>query len=368
MKFRAGRAVSVNGMDGEELEMSIGKFLLRLSISLALLGCLQYKHGVTPHEIMQRMVELPLLFLLSAIVLDLSGRLLAAYRWSRLSALAGQSVSFGRMAQLYYSGLFFNLCLPTSIGGDVFKVVGLSRITGSKATALAAVFMDRNVGMAALLTVGTAAALFCPTASIQATVHSLSAEPIIVRLWPLFLLLCGAYVLANAILFSDHFCQLVTALVSRWPLGSVGAKVGRLHQAVRAYRQPWRRYLWTFALSLAYQASEILLIWILARGLGIEVSLPLFCALVPFQAAVCLLPISFNGMGVRDFVICAVLMGQLGPGIKDKALALALVYFLGVMLVSSLVGGAVYVCSGIKRPSVAEAEAAAGPAAPGLPS
>ena len=340
--------------------MSVWKFLLRLAAGVALVGFLLHKHGVELRGVLERMVELPPLILLSAIALDLAGRLLSAYRWSRLAALAGKPIGFGRVAQLYYSGMFFNLCLPTSIGGDVFRVVGLGRNTGSKSVAFASVFMDRNIGMAALLTLGTAASLLAPTASIQATLHFLRDEPLIVPLWPLFILLGCGYVLANVVVFSDVFCLVVTSLVSRLHLGSVGAKAGKLHQAVQAYRLPLNRYLLTFALSLAYQASEIGLIWLLARGLQIDVSLPVMCALVPFQAVACLLPLTFNGMGIREYVICAVLIGQLGQGIQDKALALSLDYFFGVMLVSSLLGGVVYVCSGIRRPSVAEAEGMAG--------
>jgi uncharacterized membrane protein YbhN (UPF0104 family) len=225
--------------------------------------------------------------------------------------------------------------------------------------------MDRNVGMAALLALGTTASILLPAASIQATVYKV---PYVVPLWPLFLLLCAGYVLANIILFSDGFCLLVTSLVSRLRLGFVGEKASRLHQGVQAYRQPLNRYLLVFLLSLAYQASEVALIWLLARGLGIELSPLVFCALVPFQAVACLLPITFSGVGVREYVFCAVLIGQLGQGIQDKALALSLVYFLGVMVISSLVGGLVYVLSGLSRPSEAEAAAAANPTASGMQS
>jgi len=332
--------------------MSVGKFLLRLSIGIALVALLLHKHGLAIQGILGRMAELPLLILLSAILLDLGGRMLSAYRWGLLSALVGKPVCFRRIAQLYYSGMFFSLCLPTSIGGDVFRVVGLSRDTGSKSAAFASVFMDRNVGMAALLVLGTTASILLPTASIQATLFKV---PYVVPLWPLFVLLCSGYVLANMVLFSEGFCLFVASLVSRLQLRFVGEKAGRLHQAVQAYRLPLNRYWLAFVLSVAYQASEIGLIWLLARGLGIELSPLVFCALVPFQAVACLLPITFNGVGIREYVICAVLIGQLGQGIQDKAMALSLVYFLGVMVFSSLVGGVVYVFSGLTRPSEAEA-------------
>ncbi|MCY3021732.1 MAG: lysylphosphatidylglycerol synthase transmembrane domain-containing protein [Planctomycetota bacterium] len=335
--------------------MSVWRFLLRLCVGVALVGYLLYEHGVEVQGILHRMAEFPLLILLGAIVINLLGQALSAYRWGQLSAMVGRPVSFWRMVQYYYSGMFFNMCLPTSIGGDVVRVVGLSRHTGSKSAALASVFMDRNVGLAALLAVGTAASMVLPSASIEATFYKVRY---VVPLWPLFVLLCCGYVMANIVVFSDEFCRFVTALTTRWRLGFVGVKINRLHQAVQEYRMPWTRYLWAFALSVVYQASEILLVWLLAQGLQIEAGFLLFVALVPFQAVACLLPITFNGVGVREGIFCAVLMGQLGPEIKGRAMALSLTWFLGVMLISSLIGGLVYVLSGVRRPSVAEAEGA----------
>lgn len=336
--------------------ISVWKFLVRLSVGVALLGYLLYEHGVELHGIFERMEELSPLLLLATIALNLAGQALCAYRWGCLSSLVGRSVSFRTLLQLYFSGMFFNMCLPTSIGGDVVRVVGLGRQTGSKSAALASVFMDRNVGLAALLAVGVAAAALAPTSSIEITLWGVRY---VMPLWPLFALLGCGYVLANVVLFSDHSCRLVTAVVTRLRLGFVGAKVNRLHQAVHEYRLPLQRYLWAFALSVAYQASEILLIWLLARGLQIEVSPLVVAALVPFQAVACLLPITFSGVGIREGVFCAVLMGQLGEGVKAKALALSLVYFFGVVLISSLIGGIVYVCSGIPRPTTDEAAAVA---------
>ena len=41
---------------------------------------------------------------------------------------------------------------------------------------------------------------------------------------------------------------------------------------------------------------------------------------------------------------------------KAKALALSLIYFVGVVFVSGLIGGVVYVLSGIRKPTTEEAE------------
>jgi uncharacterized membrane protein YbhN (UPF0104 family) len=146
--------------------------------------------------------------------------------------------------------------------------------------------------------------------------------------------------------------------MKRFRLGFIEPKLRRFHDAMQAYRLPLSSYFATFVISLVYQFSEIAAVWLLARGLNIDVPPIVFAALVPFQAVACLLPISFNGVGVREAVFCAVLMGQAGPTVKPHALALSLTYF-SVVVISGLVGGIVYLVSGLPRPSSAESQAVA---------
>jgi uncharacterized protein (TIRG00374 family) len=336
--------------------MSVTKFALRIAIGAVMVAYLFFEHEVGNRTVFLRMLEIPVGALLLAMCLDLLGQTLSAYRWAHLSSLGGRPVQFGKVWSVYFSGMFFNMCLPTSIGGDVIRVVGLSRQTQSKSSAIASVFMDRNVGLGALLVLGlTSSAIMHST--IQATFFHQKYQ---LELWPLFALLLAGYIAANVALFSDSFCNLVTYCVNRVHLGFVGKKIEKLHSSVQAYRLPLTVYIWPFVLSLIYQFTEIALVWILARGLGIELSPLVFAALVTFQAVACLLPITVNGVGVREAIFCAVLMGHLGNTdyVKNEALALSLIFF-GVMVTSSLLGGIVYLVSGMPRPSVAETEAVA---------
>ena len=134
--------------------MSVWKFLLRLSVGALLVWFLLHKHELNVRMVASHISDMHLWALLCALAIDLAGQALSAWRWGMLSRLGGRPVRFRDVLPIYFSGMFFNMCLPTSIGGDVFRVVGLGRKTGSKTAAFASVFMDRNVGLAALLLVG----------------------------------------------------------------------------------------------------------------------------------------------------------------------------------------------------------------------
>ncbi|MCW8133372.1 MAG: flippase-like domain-containing protein [Planctomycetota bacterium] len=340
--------------------MSTLKFLGRLAIGALLVAYLLFEHEVSASEVAKYLRDLPILGILAALALDLAGQTLSSFRWARLAEIAGHPVRFGTAWKIYFSGMFFNTCLPTSIGGDVVRVVGLSKYTRSKSVALASVFMDRNVGMAALLSLGLLSALLAPV-TIQITISSVSASPLVLPLWPLFLLLIAGYVLANVLLFGRRIYRLAERLVFKRLPGKVHGKIEKLHRALQSYRRPLHEYAWTYVLSLAYQASEAALVWVLARGMGLDLPFWVFAAMVLFQAVAGLLPISINNIGVRDAIFCAVLVGQAAlhrhgmteESIKGAALALSTAY-LCIVMISGMAGGIVYLVAGVPKPTEAD--------------
>ena len=77
------------------------------------------------------------------------------------AARAGRpgAVRYTRLLAFYFTGMFFNLFLPTIVGGDAVKAVLLARETGAPARATMSVFMERNLGLFALLSIALVASL-----------------------------------------------------------------------------------------------------------------------------------------------------------------------------------------------------------------
>jgi len=88
-------------------------------------------------------------FLLSFIFIILN-YLFSAIRWKYL-IISEKKVSLWYLIKLYFIGSFFNNFLPTSIGGDAFKIVKLGEKIDSKTNAFTATFLERFLGMLALL-------------------------------------------------------------------------------------------------------------------------------------------------------------------------------------------------------------------------
>jgi len=330
--------------------MSVLKFLLRLSVGALLFYFLLLKHELSMHTVLDSMARVSAWALAGALAINLAGQSLSAYRWGWLSKMGGRPAPFTSVLPVYFSGMFFNMCLPTSIGGDVFRVVGLGRKTGSKTAAFASVFMDRNIGFAALLLMGLAGSLVAQT-TVRATFFKQLYE---FPVWPMFALLGAGYAAANMALFNERSYGIATRLLQRVHLSFIARKLKPLHDAVINYHLPMTEYAYPLLLSIVYQASEIALVWLLAYGMGIQLSAWVFCSMVTFHAVASLLPITFSGAGVREAIFTAMIVGKLGPEYKDDALALALIYFFCVVLVSSLIGGVVYLVSGMPKPTTLE--------------
>ena len=325
--------------------MSIWKFFVRLGVGALLVYFLLHKHEVNWSMIVERISDVPTWALAGALGLNLVGQSLCAYRWRVLSDMGGRPVRFIDALALYFSGMFFNMCLPTSIGGDVFRVVGLGRKTGSKTAAFAAVFMDRNIGLGALLIAGLTGSLVAQT-TMRATVFERFFE---FPIWPAFILLGIGYILVNIALFNDTFYDFATGVLKRLHLSFLIDKLKPLHDAVKNYHLPLSAFIWPIAISFVYQGTEAGLIAVLGRGLGMNLSIWVFCSMMTFQAVASLLPITFSGVGLREAIFTSVVVGKLGSTFKDEALALAVIYFFGVVLISSLIGGIVYLITGTPK-------------------
>jgi len=88
-------------------------------------------------------------FILLASFLLIVNYLFSSLRWYYLNL--DKNVSFFYLLKLYLIGTFFNNFLPTSIGGDSYKIYKLGQKIGSTTHAFTATFLERFIGMLTLI-------------------------------------------------------------------------------------------------------------------------------------------------------------------------------------------------------------------------
>jgi uncharacterized membrane protein YbhN (UPF0104 family) len=107
--------------------------------------------------------------------------------------------------------------------------------------------------------------------------------------------------------------------------------------------------VWPTVLSIVVQVANVILVWLVGTALGAPVPASYYWVLVPMVSLLTMLPISVNGMGVREGAT-AVLLAPLGVA-QETAVTLALLWFAVTALVS-LSGGVVYLSGRFQRPAL----------------
>jgi uncharacterized protein (TIRG00374 family) len=82
-----------------------------------------------------------------ALVLILISRIAVSLRWFVLLRFAKVPISFRQSLEITFGGLFASNFLPTTIGGDVFRLIGMLEFKLDSAICTASLIVDRLVGM-----------------------------------------------------------------------------------------------------------------------------------------------------------------------------------------------------------------------------
>jgi uncharacterized membrane protein YbhN (UPF0104 family) len=100
-------------------------------------------------KVYESLSNVNLSFILFASFLLILNYIFSSLRWYYLNI--DKTVSFLYLLKLYFVGAFFNNFLPTSIGGDSYKIYKLGQKIGSTTHAFTSTFLERFIGMLTLL-------------------------------------------------------------------------------------------------------------------------------------------------------------------------------------------------------------------------
>jgi uncharacterized membrane protein YbhN (UPF0104 family) len=295
---------------------------VRVSVSLGLIFWLFTRYDLK--GILATFERLPILVWLLASLMYLVSQVLSSIRWWILSNTLAVPGRWPTYLGFYFVGMYFNLFLPTGIGGDVFKAYYVSRGEGRKLLAAYSVVGDRLFGLVALFLMGAGTALLFP---------DILPEP--------FFVILSISGLASVCALS-LFPFLHRGLIRVWP------RLSRyLSDMVKLWQSP-RRILAILGLSFFLQALGMVAVALLGAGIGIQIPVAFYFATLPMVAIITMVPISFSGIGVREgaFVYFLGLKG-IDP---ETAFSLGILFF-SIQVATSLIGGLAYAL-GLHRRSV----------------
>ena len=299
----------------------------RLAASLLLLGVLAC--GMDWSQVRAAFASLRLdLWLLAAVVYAVT-QAVSSLRWQLLARPLGFDDPFRQFLGNYYVGMFFNLVLPTSVGGDVVRAWRLASQSRRRARAFLSVIADRVSGVFVLVLLALAALPFRPTELppwLTWTVAGLAGGALLALT---FLLLVGRTTGSHLPLLGTRYPSLDTWYSGRGTFSRLLLSIRNLDTAICPSR---RVFVLSTALSVVVQLANVLVVWLIGQGLSLSVPGNYYLIFVPTVTLLTLLPVSLNGMGVREGAT-ALMLAPLGVD-AGTAVTLAFLWFAAFVLPS----------------------------------
>lgn len=299
--------------------------VVKIAISVALFGWLF--HRVDFQQVAVTLERARPEWMLAAFAMLVASNLLGSYQWHRLLRVAAIELPFWKVAAYYHVGLFWNNFLPANVGGDLARISDAARAGSTRATAFSTVLLDRMLGTVAL--------------GALAVVTTL---PVIdhFHLAAVYAGVFGFFALATVLLWAVLQPRAMALLerVMTW-IGLARFKPGLedLAQRLAAFRHQRGLLARLLLVALTVQVMRIFVHVLVAHALGLNIPLTYFFLFVPLLAVIVSLPISLNGIGVREGA-GIVLFGLVGLD-RESAFLLQFTTYL-VAVAVSLIGGLVF--------------------------
>jgi uncharacterized membrane protein YbhN (UPF0104 family) len=255
-------------------------------------------------------------------------QVVAGVRWAALAQPLGFDFPRRTFVWRFFEGMFFSLCLPSSIGGDVVKAYRVGDTTPRRLLAGCSVLADRLTGLSALAVLGGAA--------LAARKYDLSLAVTLAVAAGLLAAVLGAFLLAVSCL---------DTIIAVLPEGSPAR--GFLAELLPYQQRPSliaKAIGWSFLV----QAGGAVSVAVSARALGVEQPLSVWFSVVPLVALAMVLPISIGGFGVRENAT-AFLLAEQGVS-ADRAVGVALLWGLSQIAIG-LVGGVLFMLDRTREPT-----------------
>ncbi len=284
--------------------------LLRIIISLILFFFL-FKR-LERATLWDTLISIPIYFWALSFFIYLISQIISTIRWwiiLKEMRLSGEWLEF---AIIYFKGIFFNLFLPTSIGGDLYKIHTISK-KNHRFQAVLSVFQDRLMGLISLCLIGMISA-------------NLMLSNIPESLWIILNILALLSLLM--IIFLKIYKKIFHIL---------GLKDRNPRLITVNNTNPFLKIL---SLSFLIQFGSILSVVIIGKGLSLNIPIGYYFIALPLITLLTLLPITFNGIGIREYAFIY-LFGLRRISAED-AMAMSLLFF-SVQILTGIIGGILYI-------------------------
>ena len=229
-----------------------------------------------------------LLLLLFAFSLHAIGIYISAVRWGIIieGQREGEHPGVFNLVMFYLVAGFFNLFLPTRFGGDIARIIDSRDSVKSYTKSFSVILVERINGTFILFLFSFISSLYYVLKGNNSSIYLVG------------LIFGGLGVLGTIIFFSPLFGEIVR--IFKFLPGKIYSKFEEMEESVKDVRSKERTLLKITFLSLLLQINVIIHYYLI--GLAINLKIPFFdyFVFIPIILIILILPVSINGIGLRD--------------------------------------------------------------------
>ncbi|HSP88136.1 MAG TPA: lysylphosphatidylglycerol synthase transmembrane domain-containing protein, partial [Ignavibacteriaceae bacterium] len=257
------------------------------------------------------------------------GFYVSAVRWKLLLQAQGVEAKISYLIKSYIVSTFFNNLLPSIVGGDTIRAYDSYKAGKSKSGAVAVIFVDRFLGLFALMIFALGAVFFSTKITSQIPY--------------LFLWVAAGFLLMALVVWIIFFpSKKLSALISKIkiPFSSKLQRIlEKIIEAFWIFKGQKKVLVKALGLSFILHANVVTYYFLIASAFNFPVPYYYFYLIVPLAVFVMMLPVSINGIGLREntffFFLSAFAIT------KPDAIAFAWVEY-GMIILLGVIGGIVY--------------------------
>ncbi|HJW89040.1 MAG TPA: lysylphosphatidylglycerol synthase transmembrane domain-containing protein [Anaerolineales bacterium] len=261
------------------------------------------------------------------------GKVLTSYRWQVLLAAQGIHIPLRTLIASVFVGQFFNSFLPTTVGGDAIRAYDTAAHSQETAKSIMSVFADRLIGVFALALL----------ALLGLVVAWFSGQDVAFYITPVLVvfLICALGILT---VFNRRLVAWFERAMRSLRLGKLADRGMQAYRSVHELRDMPGALLIAFLVSVALQINVVLFYYFIGLSLTMGVSLLFFFIIVPVALVVLIIPVSINGVGLREGIFVFLLTALAVP--TPEAIALSWLSF-GLTLTQGVLGGIIFALRGL---------------------
>jgi len=306
--------------------------LLRVSVSIVLLATLVW--FCKPAETWNVMRSASIPNLAGALLLYILSMFIVAFRWQILLNVRNIHVGVLRLTKYYIIGFFFNNFLPSSIGGDVSRIINLSSRNVPAAFSFGSVFVERLVGFLAMA--------FLSICSIFFLMNQFKDSPLVIIIT---IALAVGFLLLTWICFNPKAEKIISNLMLKLKWKGVGKKMHQGFCAIHEFRHHGGSLWLVFIISIFYQfILGVFSFWVV-RAAGLDADFLLIFALMQITSMVGIIPITLETAGTREWIYTLVLV----PLGYNKSIIVGAMLLVRILSIAASSLGGIFFLTGDKK-------------------